>query len=70
MDTILQARVGERHIQKMATLKAQTGLTVSQLFRQLIERAEVKPLEATVNLSANANNDVTTREGSHVVVAV
>ncbi len=70
MNTILQARVGERHIRKMATLKAQTGLTVSQLFRQLIDRAEVKPLEATVYLSTNANSDVNTREGSHVAAAV
>ena len=57
MTTILQARVNQYHLQKLDSLKAKTGLTVSQLFRQLIERAEVKPVEFSVNLSTNANSD-------------
>jgi len=68
MTTILQARVNERHLQKVENLKAQTGLSTSQLFRQLIERAVVKPLDATVNLSTKANSDVI-RQDSHVAVA-
>jgi hypothetical protein len=43
-------------------------LTVSQLFRRLVDAAEIKPLEINVNLSANANDD-TTRQGKNVVVA-
>ncbi len=66
MTTILQARVSEHQIQKIESLKAQTGLTVSQLFRRLIDCAEVKPLDAKVILSTNAKSDVNTSQGSHV----
>ncbi len=69
MTTIVQARVSEGHLQKIETLKAQTGLTVSQLFRQLIDRAVVKPLDATVNLSTNSNSDGFILADSVAVVA-
>ncbi len=50
MTTTLQARVYENHLKKVAKLKAKTGLTTSQLFRELISAAEVKPVEMVVNL--------------------
>lgn len=69
MTTILQARFDEARLQKVSRIQKATGLTVSQLFRQLIDVVEVKPMEATINLSTNANSDVNTGQGSHVAAA-
>lgn len=69
MTRILQARVGDTHIAKLNALKSQTGLTTSQLFRQFIDLAEVKPAEIAVKLSKNANSDVSTYQGQHVATA-
>ena len=52
MTTILQARFDENRLKKIFKIQADTGLTVSQLFRRLIDVAEVKPLEITADLSA------------------
>ena len=68
MTTILQARFDEARLQKVSRIQQATGLTVSQLFRQLIDVVEVKPMEATINLSTNANDDIT-GQGKNVVVA-
>ena len=68
MTTVLQARFDEDRLKKISRIQADTGLTVSQLFRRLIDAAEVKPLEINVNLSTNANDD-TTGQGKSVVVA-
>ncbi len=50
MTTILTARFDEKRLQKVSQIQADTGLTVSQLFRRLIDVAEVKPVEMVVNL--------------------
>ena len=57
MTTILQARFDEVRLQKLAKIQQTTGLTVSQIFRKLVDVAEVKPMEATIFLSTNANSD-------------
>ena len=67
MTTLLQARFDEARLRKINQMQAATGLTVAQLFRRMVDAAEVKPLEINVNLSTNANDD-TTRQGSNVVV--
>jgi antitoxin component of RelBE/YafQ-DinJ toxin-antitoxin module len=68
MTTVLQARFDEARLKKINRIQADTGLTVSQLFRRLVDAAEIKPLEISVNLSTNANDDIT-RQGSNVVVS-
>lgn len=68
MTTVLQARVNEQHLEKLDALKNQTGLTTSQIFRRLLERAEARHVQTTINLSENANSDVT-RPGTIVAVA-
>jgi len=57
MTTILQARFDEARLKKINRIQADTGLTVSQLFRRLIDVAEVEPLKVNVNLSRQANSD-------------
>ena len=69
MTTILQARFDEDRLQKISRIQAETGMSVSELLRRLVDAAEVKPLEINVNLSTNANSDVNTGQGSHVAVA-
>jgi len=56
MTTVLQARFDEDRLKKISRIQADTGLTVSQLFRRLIDAAEVKPLEINVNLSTNSKS--------------
>ena len=68
MTTILQARFDEDRLRKISRIQAETGLTVSQLFRRLIDAAEVKPLEVSVNLSTNAKSDAI-RQDSTVAFA-
>ncbi len=57
MDTIWHARFYRNQVAKILQIQADTGLTVSQLFRRLIDVAEVKPIETTVILSTNCNSD-------------
>ncbi len=57
MNTTLQARIGDTHLKKLELIKAKTGLSISFLIRQMIDAAEVRPAEVTVNLSTNANSD-------------
>lgn len=64
MTTILHARFDEDRLKKVSRIQQATGLTVSQLFRQLIDVVEVEPAKFTVQ-SEKANSDVT-RQGSHV----
>jgi len=69
MDTVLHARFDRKQVAKILQIQADTGLTVSQIFRRLVDVAQVKPLDATVILSANANSD-TKALTSRVAVAV
>jgi len=59
MDTVLHARFDARQVAKITQIQADTGLTISQIFRRLVDAAEVKPLEIKVHLFANAKSDVT-----------
>jgi hypothetical protein len=68
MSTVLQARFDENRVKKINRIQQETGMSVSELFRRLVDAAEIKPLEISVNLSANANDDIT-RQGSNVVVS-
>ncbi len=65
MTTILHARIDEKRIAKVARIQSQTGLTVSQLLRSLIDAVEVKPAEIAVRLSQKTEID-TTRQGNSV----
>jgi hypothetical protein len=67
MTAILHARFDQARIAKVEQIQRDTGLTVSQLFRRLIDAAEVKPAEIKVNLSQKANSD-TTLAGNGVAV--
>ncbi len=66
MKTTLQARFDDIGLNKLESIKAQTGLTTSQLLRRLVDAVEIEPAKITVILSTNAKSDVTTRQGSHV----
>jgi hypothetical protein len=69
---VLRFRAGVEERSKIKQLQQATGLNASQVLRALIanSRLELQPMPtATIVLSTNANNDVTTRQGSHVVVA-
>ncbi len=67
MTKFLQARVDEERLKKVNRIQEATGLSVSQLFRRLIDAAEVEPLKVTVNLG-KANSD-DTQQGKFVAVA-
>jgi len=69
MTMILQARVDEARLQKVNRIQRETGMSVSELFRWLIDVAEVKPLEATAILSTPAPSVTTWRDASDAVAA-
>lgn len=69
MKTTLQARFDDIRLNKLESIKAQTGLTTSQLLRRLVDAAEVEPAKINVNLFANAESD-TTRQGKSVAFSV
>jgi hypothetical protein len=69
MTKVIQSRFDEPRLSKLAVIQAKTGLTASALFRRLIDAAEVEPAKIAVDLSTNANSDVTTLQGSHVADA-
>ena len=58
MDTVFHARFDRNQVAKILQIQADTGLTVSQIFRRLVDAAQVKPLEVNVILSTKANSDV------------
>ncbi len=58
MKSTLQARIEDSHLNKLAAIKALTGLNTSFLIRQMIDAVEVEPAKINVNLAAT-NNTVT-----------
>ena len=67
-NTILQARFDKMRLNKLEAIKSATGFSTSEVFRRLVDAAEIQPAKINVNLSANANDDIA-RQGSNVVVA-
>ena len=47
--TVAQVRLDPQRVARVQEMKAQTGMTTSQLFRRLIDAAEVKPASITVH---------------------
>jgi antitoxin component of RelBE/YafQ-DinJ toxin-antitoxin module len=68
MTVVLQARFDEDRLRKISRIQAETGMSISELFRRLVDAAEVKPLEINVNLSTNAKSDAI-RQDSTVAFA-
>ena len=68
MKTVLTARIDEARIAKVEAIQQSTGLTVSQLFRRLIDAAEVEPLKVTVNLGKAKSAE--TLQGIHGAFAL
>lgn len=64
----LQVCLEPRQAQKIARIREATGLTTSQVLRQLVEVAEVQTQFSAI-LHGNANGDVNSLAGSHVAVA-
>ena len=65
---VLGFRVEPQHETKIQQIRRQTGWKTSVILRKLVEAAEIEPAKITVNLSTNANDDIT-RQGKNVVVA-
>lgn len=47
--TVAQVRLDSQRVARVQQMKAQTGMTTSQLFRRLIDAATVAPASITVD---------------------
>ena len=52
MDKLVAVRLGEDEMEKLDELVAQTGLNQSQVLRQLIRNATVRPVEVVTNVAS------------------
>src|SRR5258708_6206326 len=68
MESIVRARCGQAHLEKLERLKNATGLDTGALLRRMIETTEIQPAVFNVNFSKNANSDTYPDQGSGVAV--
>ena len=69
---VIRARVTRNHEKRILELCEKTGLSTSEVIRELIDNVQVEEktiLSLRTSFPVNANSDVTTLQGSHAAVA-